>query len=118
MNLNKIDYLLLIGIGVLLIIDHFVSGFSHNFLAWIFAGLIVYSLNYKKYKEGSLEQIRNWQVVSTLIITGMVIIFSLIGTVNEPGVSFASGIFWFAILLSIFEIMYQTNQIKQGTDDR
>lgn len=118
MDFKKTDYIILASIVVLLIVDHFVSGFPHNILAWIFAGLIVYSLNYKKYKERSLEHIRNWQVWSTVIIVAMVIVFSLIGTVDEPGVSFASGIFWFAILLSIFEIAYQTSQIKKGTDDR
>ncbi|SEQ78518.1 hypothetical protein [Piscibacillus halophilus] len=118
MELKLVDYIILMSVVVLLIVDHFIDGVPHNVVAWVFAGIIVYSLNYKKYKEESLEVIRNWQIISTVIISAMVLIFTIVGTVDEPGVSLTSGIFWFALLLSIFEIVYQSRQIKKGTDDR
>ncbi|TFB13367.1 hypothetical protein E3U55_16110 [Filobacillus milosensis] len=118
MNLKVNDYIIIVLIAVLLFLDHFVSGIPHNLLAWVFAGVIIYSLNYKKYKDVSLKEIMNWQILSSIVVLVLVLIFTLIGTDDTPGVSLTSGMFYFVILLSLFEIIYQRLQIKRGTDDR
>lgn len=118
MNLKPNDYVILALLLILLVIDHFMDWAPHNIISWIFVGVIIYSLNYKKYKDTSIKEILNWQALSTAIIVVMVIVFTLIGNEANPGISLTSGVFYFSILLSVFDLVYQWRQIKQGTNDR
>ncbi|RPF50618.1 hypothetical protein [Aquisalibacillus elongatus] len=116
MSLERTDYILLGIVAALLAVDHFISGLP--FLSWVFVGVVIYSLNYKKYKDTTLVEVRSWQAISTGLFIVMILIFSALGTVDDPSISLVNGLVWFAILLSIFEVIYQTIQIKKGTDDR
>ncbi|MGM8215943.1 hypothetical protein ACLIA0_10265 [Bacillaceae bacterium W0354] len=106
--LARQDFVILAIYTIILFLDYFKFNLTEwipdSVLLWGFAGLIIYSLNYKKYKNVSDEHIMKWQIFSTVYIVIVVLIFFLVGGRSSAGLFFSDGMFIFLLLLSFFEI--------------
>ncbi len=107
-HLTSRDYTILAIYTVILLLDYFdfqLTAFIPDVvLMWGFAGVVLYSLNYKKYQKVDDEEIMKWQIFSTVYIVVVIIIFYLIGGRTGAGLFFNEGMLIFILLLSFFEI--------------
>jgi len=104
--MTRKDYVILLLYTVILVIDYFslVDWISSSVLLWVFVAVVVYSLNYKKYKNISDEDIMKWQIFSTSYFVIAALILYLLGGRSSAGLFFSDMIFILILLLSFFEI--------------
>ena len=117
MNLIKPhDYIILGIYTVVLLWDYMTSGDFGEFLIFLLAGVVIFALNYKKYKGVSNKEIMNWQLFSTGWIVVLVGLLAIIFGNEQAAIFFDHGLLIFIILLTLFEVFLSSRRLKNNED--
>lgn len=74
--------------------------------------IVIFSIFANRLQKENSRIILLWQIVSTLYLLSLIVLFTVLGGISQVGISLKSPVLWIVIVISIYEIYKQNNKVK------
>lgn len=74
--------------------------------------IVIFSIFANRFQKDNTRIILLWQIVSTLYLLSLVVVFTVLGGISQVGISLKSPVLWIVIVISIYEIYKQNKKVK------
>ncbi|QCR34388.1 hypothetical protein C1N55_03035 [Lysinibacillus sp. SGAir0095] len=92
----------------------FANAIPTGVLLILILGALLFRFVFKKHDATDIKKDIQWQIVLTLYILALLVLFPLLGGKSSSGISFESGALWVMILISVFEIYSKWKKVKRA----
>ncbi|MBU0906233.1 MAG: hypothetical protein KKF57_13655 [Firmicutes bacterium] len=74
--------------------------------------IVIFSIFANRFQKDDSRIILLWQIVSTLYLLSLIVVFTVLGGISQVGISLKSPVLWIVIGISIYEIYKQNKKVK------